>query len=100
MNKFELFYERNGKKYDPLVLWSGLLQLSNGNIELWIKKCMELKMKHDKKECTNEEYVDLNNLIKNVGEIGKEIFADDEEKTLFVYYKDVLDFVSWLSKKD
>jgi hypothetical protein len=103
-SKFLDWYECELGKFDPLILWSAVLEESGGEVNMFLDTINRLLSIENK---TPEQEVELSLTVSRCGQIAKAAFAQQvsepaalDDKPLYFYYVQLVEFFRWLSKKD
>lgn len=99
MKLMEFYIDSTGKKNDPLELWMRLQEETSGEL---IDVLRHINLLAGKPERKPDDEIELSQAIYRIGNAGKAVFGEGESeaRTLYAYYLEVCNFVSWFVKKD
>jgi len=103
-SKFLDWFECELGRFDPLILWSAILEESGGEVNKLLDTINHLLAQENR---TPEQEVELSLTVSRCGQIAKTAFAQQvsdpaalDSKPLYFYYVQLVEFFRWLSKKD
>jgi hypothetical protein len=103
-SRFLEWYHCELGRFDPLALWSAMLEESGGEINKMLDTINFLLSVESR---TPEQEVELSLIVSRCGQIAKAAFAQQlsepaalDDKPLYFYYVQLVEFFRWLSKKD
>jgi len=103
-SRFLDWYNCELGKFDPLLLWSALLEESGGEINGMMAKINQILSLEN---VSAEQEAEMVSLVIRCAQVSKSVFSQFVEdkslldnKPLYYFYDLLVDFVDWFSKKE